>query len=334
MSDQVGAKKSFLNQWLGIFLMGGTMHAFKRMLYALNQPGGLMIKFKIKQALTAVAFAAGAVGSANAFVISAGDIKITIDGYDIANVSYPAVTGTVCENDAVACNGAGTSPGAPGMGNFDTVGVVSVASITNASGSVTYFTRGTTGYLTGVFGGLLDHTVRTTCDSYDCTTKIFSEGGYFKLYENAAQYDASLGPAGAGVDLLAGIYPGITGGSLYLSGAFVPGVHAGDPTATYFNSYDPATLAGSGQGFLDIVGGKAFDDGIFKKGTLTDKLGNARDLFMDVTYNNVDGAASRLGWTVAMTASIKAAAVPEPGALALIALGMIGAGAATARRKV
>jgi len=291
-----------------------------------------MIKSKLKQALTAAAFAVGAVSSANAFVISGGDLKITIDGYDIANVSYPSVTGTTCFNSTANCDAAGVTAGAPGMGPYDTVGIVSVASITNASGSVTYFSRGSDGYLTGVFGGLLDHTVATNCNAFGCSTQIFSEGGYFNLYKNSAQYDASLGPTGAGVNLLAGIYPGITSGSLYLSGIFVTGVSAADPTATYYNSYNNTTYAGAGQGFLDIVGGS--DAGLFQKDTLTDTLGNKRDLFMEATYNDVDGAASDLGWTVAVTASIKAAAVPEPGALALIALGMIGAGAATARRKV
>lgn len=288
-----------------------------------------MIKSTIKKALTAVALAAGAVGSANAFIISAGDLKITIDGYDIANVGYAAVPGLKCQNSTANCDAA--SLGAAGMGSFDTMGIVSVASITNMAGDVTYFTRINDGYLTGVFGGLLDRSVETTCGILGCTTSILSEGGYFNLYKNTAQYDASLGPAGAGVNLLAGIYPGITDGALYLSGVFVSGALFGDTDTTYINSYNNSTLAGAGQGFLNVTGGSAA--GLFDTNSLTDLNGQQRDLFMDATYNDANGAASGLGWTVALTASIKGAAVPEPGALALIALGMIGAGAATARRK-
>lgn len=288
-----------------------------------------MIKSTIKKALTAVALAAGAVGSANAFIISAGDLKITIDGYDIANVGYAAVPGLKCQNSTANCDAA--SLGAAGMGSFDTMGIVSVASITNMAGTVTYFTRINDGYLTGVFGGLLDRSVETTCGILGCTTSILSEGGYFNLYKNTAQYDASLGPTGAGVNLLAGIYPGITDGALYLSGVFVSGALFGDTDTTYINSYINSTLAGGGQGFLNVTGGSAA--GLFDTNSLTDLNGQQRDLFMDATYNDANGAASGLGWTVALTASIKGAAVPEPGALALIALGMIGAGAATARRK-
>ncbi len=288
-----------------------------------------MIKSTIKKALTAVALAAGAVGSANAFIISAGDLKITIDGYDIANVGYAAVPGLKCQNSTANCDAA--SLGAAGMGSFDTMGIVSVASITNMAGDVTYFSRINDGYLTGVFGGLLDRSVETTCGILGCTTSILSEGGYFNLYKNTAQYDASLGPTGAGVNLLAGIYPGITDGALYLSGVFVSGALFGDTDTTYINSYNNSTLAGGGQGFLNVTGGSAA--GLFDTNSLTDLNGQQRDLFMDATYNDANGAASGLGWTVALTASIKGAAVPEPGALALIALGMIGAGAATARRK-
>ena len=289
-----------------------------------------MIMSTIKHALTAVALAASAVGSANAFVISGGDLKITIDGFDIANVGYSPTAGVKCLNDTAACDAAST--GLPGMGSVDTAGILSVGSITNAAGTIAYFTRGVDGYLTGVFGGLLDRRVETLCnDDGECTTSIRSVGGFFKLYQNATQYDPTLGPAAAGVDLLAGIYPGITGGSLYLSGEFVSGVRVGDTVTTYRTSYSNDTLAGAGQGFLDVTGGTAAD--LFGKAdALTDLNGVKRDLFMDATYNDANGEASRFGWTVGVTGSLKGAAIPEPGALALIALGLLGAGAATRRK--
>lgn len=137
-----------------------------------------MIKSTIKHALTAVALAASAVGSANAFVISGGDLKITIDGFDIANVGYSPTAGVKCLNDTAACDAAST--GLPGMGSVDTAGILSVGSITNAAGTIAYFTRGVDGYLTGVFGGLLDRRVETLCnDDGECTTSIRSVGGFF-----------------------------------------------------------------------------------------------------------------------------------------------------------
>lgn len=292
-----------------------------------------MIKSTIKHALTAVALAASAVGSANAFVISAGNIKITIDNYDVGNVGYSATTGTPCVNDPAACDAA--SLGGTGAGSFDTAGIFSVALITNTTTGQTIFTKGTDGYLTGVFGGLLDQTVDTQCSiiTGSCTTTALSIGGFVNLYKNASDYNPALGPNGAGVDLVTGLYPGITDNpaNLWLSAVFATGaVLAGNATTSYMSTYNTSSFAGAGQAFLDVTGGAAYDN--FNTNKLTDANGNKRDLFLDVTYNDANGAASSLGWTVASTGSVKGNAIPEPGALALIALGLLGAGAATRRK--
>lgn len=291
-----------------------------------------MIKSKFNQVLTAVALAVGAVGSANAFVITAGNFKITLDNYDVGNVGYAATTGTPCFKNAAACDLA--SPGSL-AGGVDTAGIFSVALITNSSTGAALFTKGTDGYLTGVFGGLKDQTVDTYCSPVTgvCSTSTWSVGGSLSLFLNATDWNPALTPTGAGVNLNAGIYPGITSGSLFLSADFAAGaVTTGDTTSTYRSSYSNADYAGNGQGFLDVTGGSVAS--LFNTNSLIDANGKKRDMFLTVTYDDVNGAASGLGWTVISAGQVKGQAnsVPEPGAMALIALALMGAGAATRRK--
>lgn len=172
-----------------------------------------MFKSKICQAIAAVALSLGAAGAANAFIITAGDYKFTIDNYDAGNVGYPTTEGTACRNSEAACDV--VSLGAPSLGSTDTAGIFSVALITNTTLNTTLFTKGVDGYLTGVFGNLTDRTVKTLCDEdTGCVTTALSTGGFFDLYSNANDYSPELGPTPTGANLNAGLYPGISGGSL------------------------------------------------------------------------------------------------------------------------
>jgi hypothetical protein len=280
-------------------------------------------------------------GSASAFTITAGDIKFTIDSYDSGTVGYGNTDGTKCTSVATcdAVPGITKAPGSIGSVNqsADTMGIFSIAIISNISTGQVLFTKGVDGFLTGIFGNLSDARVDVTgCGTINgCTTTALSLGGTFRVWKNAVDYNPALGPLVVpGLkDLNNNQYPGINPGSLglYLSGVFSPGVLAGDFTHTYLSNFNNNTFAGNGQGFLDLNGGSAFNT--FNTDSLADANGNFHDLFMTVTFDDVNGAASKLGWTVTNAGQVKAAA-PEPGSLVLLVLGGFVAGWAFYRRKV
>jgi hypothetical protein len=320
-----------MTQWLEVCFCGGTKRAFtlalKAQLLIVHNSGGQMTGFKLKQTLAAATVALGSIGAANAaIVIQSGDFKMTIDLYDSATTGYTSNCGSVAACDAAS--GIVAAPGSVGSVNTsaDTMGIFSIASITRLSNDTQWFTRGVNGYLTGVFGNLTDYNV--TVGANETTANAI--GGTFDVYFNATNYDSSLGPVvGAGKDLNGNLYPGITSGELWLSGIFVPGVLFGDETTTFSTTYNNLSTKGVSSGYLDVTGGKEFD--AFNKDSVVDMNGVKRDLSATFTYQPQPIATAN-GWTVQSTGEI-IGEVPEPGALALIALAMIGAGAATTRRK-
>ena len=286
----------------------------------------------IRTAVAAAAFSLVAV-SASAFTITAGDIKITIDNYDSGTVGYGNTTGVKCLTIAT-CDAAASMP-APGAmgGSIDTLGIISVAAISNISTGQTLYTRGLAGqFLTGIFTGLSDHAVEVNCGILSgCTTTALSSGGVFKIWSNVADYNPTLGPTGPGVNLPLSVYPGISGGSLFLSGVFSAGVLLGDTTTTYLSQFNNNSFAGGGQGFLDVTGGSAAAS--FDTNTLTDANGNKHDLFAALTFDDVNNAASSLGWTVKSAGQISGAAIPEPTSLALAGLALLGLVGVTRRKQ-
>ena len=294
-----------------------------------------MLKSKLAFVAAVAALSFGAIGSAQALTITAGDFKFTIDNYDSGTTGYG--TGAVaCMNSVAACDAAAPNkaPGSVGSVNTsaDTMGIFSIGQISKISdGTLVFQKGGADGYLTGIFGGLQDHTVSTSCGFGGCTTTAFTTGGTWALYQNTSDYDPTHGPSVAvGKDLNALLYPGISGGTLWLSGVFGTGVSSVDPTATYVSSYNSSTIAGQGQAFLDITGGSMKDK--FNTDKEIDPNGGTHDLLMDITYRP-QAQATANGWTVVSAGQITGNAVPEPGTMALAGLALLGAGLASRRRK-
>jgi hypothetical protein len=277
-------------------------------------------------------------GSANAdsIVITAGDIKFTIDNYDASTINYPVfappsihtVCSTVAECDAVP----GITRPVGGIGSEDAWGIVSVAGISNISTGQQLFTKGVDGYLIGMFYGVTDSYVEVVCTlSLGCSSTILAVGGAVDLYASASDWT----PAGGAIARTSlSTYPGIPTTDLYLSAVFGPGVNGFIPSATYQTTFNQGSFAGDAQGFLDITGGSAA--AIFDTNSLFDTVGDPHDLFLSVISNDVNGAARRNGWLLTSEGGVKgyARTIPEPGTLVLLGLGVVAAGWASRRRKM
>ncbi|MBA3033091.1 MAG: PEP-CTERM sorting domain-containing protein [Gammaproteobacteria bacterium] len=287
-----------------------------------------MFKKNLIAAMIGVTVAVAAV-PAHAFTIQAGDFKMILDALDSATTAYGTTPGTVCAT-AAACDAAAAAPAPGSVGSVntsaDTMGIFSIASITNISTAASWFTRGVDGYLTGVFGNLTDYNV-TVAGS---TTSALASGGTFAMFLNTTQYDPTLGPlVAAGKDLNALLYPGVSGGSLVLSGAFGSGILFGDTTTTFSTTYNNLSIVGGSGGYLDVTGGAWQTN--FDTNKEIGLNGEERDLLTSFTFRP-NATTTAQGWTVLASGDITGNAIPEPGSMALAGLGLIGL-AALRRRK-
>jgi hypothetical protein len=212
------------------------------------------------------------------------------------------------------------------------MGIFSIDRIVSSTTGDTVYHVGDGGvYLTGIFSNLVDYSVSSTPGSAGSTDfSVKSQAGGIMVWANPTDYSAAPGPTVSGsVDLNAYLYPSISSGTLWLSGDFVSGAILGDTTTTYTNQFNNKTLAGVGQGFIDITGGSAA--GSFAK-AMTDLNGVDRSLFLKTTFGPPQDFAIKQGWTV-QSAGQLTSAVPEPSTLALVALGMLVVGGAARRSR-
>jgi len=291
-----------------------------------------LIKSTIHTAVAATLVAMGAAGSAQAVapVLALDGYEITITNYDSATTLYTGACTTVGTCDAAGSPALGSLGSV--NGSADSMGIFSIDRITSTSTGKVVYRSGQGGtFLTGIFAGLLDYNVSgSTAVDGSTNYSIKALDGGIKVWANSTDYSSAPGPkVAAGVDLNAYQYAGISAGDLWLSGDFTPGAILGDTTTTYANAYNSKTLAGVGQGFIDITGGTAA--GSFIKG-LNDLNGVGRNLFLKATFSEATGFAADKGWSVS-SGGVITSAVPEPTTLALAALGLVAVGSAARRSR-
>jgi len=275
----------------------------------------------------AIAFGITALcGAAHAtnITLQAGDLAFTVDGYDAGNLYYQTALGSIC-NSVSGCASVAANPLtgslAPGGGTDSSWGIFTIEAIKNTVTNATVFTSGQGGqYLTGMFGGLQDYSAAVGLDAHGHSiVTVQDTGGWMNVYENTSAY--SPGPNGP-ANRVGNTYPGITNlnpGMLMLSADFVSSGEGGDGTSTYASSYRTQNIFGSGAGFLNITGGQ-WSTSITKGAILDPFSGEFYDMSFTDAYNP-NGGSTANGWTVYM-AGEGDAAVPEPGSIAMIGLGL------------
>ncbi len=288
----------------------------------------------ISKAIAGLALAAGVAGSANAFTITVGSYKMTMDSYD-AGTTYGKLSpsGSCGSSAATALDIADCDSllkSTPNVGTTlgsDSWGIFSVSSITNTTTNTTEFSRGTAagqdGFLIGTFGGAIDYKVTVS----GASQQAYSTGGNIKFYKSATtDYDPSYGPS-THTDVQ--IFANLAGANpVWLEATFEPAADFFEQNSGYQNQFNGGSLTGSGSGYLSYIGGTALTQ--FNTDTLATLLfpglGIADSIFTTTVkpITSPSDLGFGRGWLVKNSADNEGYAIPEPGSMALVGLGLMG----------